>query len=171
MKRTLLILLAAASLTACETGGGTGGGPIISGGGNAAYSDQDFAWSQGGGGGSIDGALNYQGGPAAFTCGDVVLLPATPWSRARMRILYLSDNQAVLPAAEVHARTPPEASGNYAQYAKHATCDAGNHFSFTGLPDGTWFLITVATPVSGGDKVAVMRRVDVRGGNRHVNLP
>jgi hypothetical protein len=171
MKRTLLILLAAASLAGCETGVAPALGPVISSGGNAAFSDHDFAWSQGSGGGSIDGSLNYQGGPAAFTCSDVVLAPMTPWFRARMRVLYLSDSQAVVPVNDVRSRTPPESSGNYTQYARHAQCDGSNHFSFTGLPDGTWFLITVATPVGGGDKVAVMRRVDVRGGNRHVNLP
>lgn len=171
MKRTLLILLAAAGLAACGTTGPSGGGgPVVSN-SSAAFSDRDFAWSSAKGGDSIDGTLNYQGGPAAFTCSDVVLAPMTPWSRARMRILYLSDNQSVVKVDDVRARTPPEASGDYAQYARHAQCDAANHFSFTGLPDGAWFVITAATPVRGGDKMAVMRRVDTHGGNRHVNLP
>jgi hypothetical protein len=40
-------------------------------------------------------------------------------------------------------------------------CENGR-FAFTGLPDGSWFIIA---PVSaGGDRVVLMRRVETRGG-------
>jgi hypothetical protein len=172
MKHTLLIvlsLLGAATLAGCQSTGPSG--PSSGGGsGSEAFSDQDFGWSTAGGGDAVDGVLAYRGGPAAFTCGDVVLMPMTPWSRARMRILYGSDSSAVVSVSDVVARTPP-ASPDYRKYARHATCDAADHFNFGGLPDGAWFVITAATPVAGGDKLAIMRRVDTHGGVRHVNLP
>jgi hypothetical protein len=171
MKRTLLILLAAAGLVGCETTGPSNpvSGPSTAAPGSEAFSDQDFAWSTQGGGGSLDGNLTYKGGPSAYTCSSVVLMPLTPWSRARMRVLYGSDSAAVVNADDVRARTPP-GGPDYRKYAKFTTCDASNHFAFAGLPDGTWFVITAATPVGGGEQVAVMRRVDTHG-SRHVNLP
>ena len=50
-----------------------------------------------------------------------------------------------------------------ARYVRQAPCDATGHFSFTGLPDGAWYVITVASPVGGGVKMAVMRRVETDG--------
>jgi hypothetical protein len=83
-----------------------------------------------------------------------------------MMILYRSADGATLPAAEVRARTPPERSQDYSQFARRATCDAANHFVFAGLPDGAWFLITVAKPANpaAGQEVAIMRRVTIRKG-------
>ena len=49
---------------------------------------------------------------------------------------------------------------------KRATCDSGGRFSFAGLPDGGWFVVTIAKPVAGGGgpTLALMRRVMTRGG-------
>ena len=173
MKRTLTIVLAAAALAACETGGAAGppastgpSGPAYtppSGGGPEAFRDSDFGWSTGSGGGSIQGALGFKGASSHYTCQDVVLAPETPWSRARMRVLYLSTTAAAMPADDVRGRTPPEHSSDYAKYAKHASCDPAGHFSFSGLPSGAWYAITVATPDGGGTRMAVMRRVEVHG--------
>jgi len=173
MKRfaMLLGLAAAGILAGCQTQpGGPPGPPPPPVAGNESFSDQDFAWSTQAGGSSVDGLLTYQGGPGHFTCKDVVLIPRTAWSRRRMIILYGSDSQAAVSAAEVRTRTPSAPSGNYSQYVKHATCDAADHFSFGGLPNGGWFVITVATPVAGGDGVAVMRHVETRGGVTRVAL-
>jgi len=171
MKRTLLIVIAAAGLAACNTGGPSSpiSGPSTAPAGSEAFSDQDFAWSTVSGGDSLDGTVSYKGGPSAFTCSNVVLMPQTPWSRARMRVLYGSDNTAVVNADDVRARTP-QGGPDYRKYAKFATCDAANHFGFSGLPDGTWFVITAATPVGGGSQIAIMRRVETHG-SRHVTLP
>jgi len=180
MKRILIILAgatASVALAACNTGAGEGpsAGPAYtppSGGGGEAFRDSDFAWSTGSGGDSIDGVLAYKGGGGKFTCdgSDVVLAPDTPWSRARMRVLYLSTTGAAMPVDDVKERTPPEHSADYAKYARHATCDSANHFSFSGLPDGAWYVITVATPVAGGQKIAVMRHVGTHGGQQKVTL-
>lgn len=179
MKRTLTIVLAASALAACETGGGGPPPPVRpsgpaytppSAGRNEAFRDSDFEWSTRSGAGQIQGVLAYKGASGHYTCQDVVLAPETPWSRARMRVLYLSTTAAAMPADDVRARTPPEHGSEYARYARHANCDASGHFSFTGLPSGAWYAITVATPDGGGTRMAVMRRVEVHGDTVKVQL-
>jgi hypothetical protein len=180
MQRTLIIVLAMAALGACDTtsggaeaGGGPGPGPAYtppSRGGPESFQDSDFAWSQGQGGGSIDGVMAYRGGGGRYACQDVVLAPETPWSRARMRILYLSTSQATMPVDDVKSRTPPEHGAEYARYARHATCDGGGHFAFADIPNGAWYVITVAAPVGGGVRMAVMRRVEIDGDDVKVVL-
>lgn len=135
----------------------------------AAFRSADFAWSKAPGKNTIDGQLAYSPRGEAFTCANsaVVLTPETPWVRARMMILYNSDRYAALPAAEVRGRTPPERSQDYSDFVRRTTCDASGHFSFSGLPDGPWFVITVAKPTAGaaqGREMAIMRRVTLRNG-------
>jgi len=68
---------------------------------------------------------------------------------------------------ERSGRTPPERSQDYSAFVRRVTCDAQNHFAFSGLPDGAWFVITVAKPVTpgaAGRDVAIMRRVVLKGG-------
>jgi hypothetical protein len=136
---------------------------------SAAFRAADFAWSQAPGKGGIDGQLTYGAAGQAFTCAGsaVVLTPETSWVKRRMTILYNSDQAAALPAAEVRGRTPPERSQDYSAFVRRATCDAQSHFTFSGLPDGAWFVITVAKPVTPGAPgrdVAIMRRVVLRNG-------
>ncbi len=175
MKRIIAICLASAALAACQTGemGPTAPPPP-----SRAYPpppsasrlrESDFAWSRGAGYGGILGWMGYGGGAANYTCGDVVLLPETPWTEARMQRLYGSMMQAVLPVDQVRARSPSDAtdeaeSNTSAKYARHAQCNAADKFSFAGLPDGAWYLITVATPRTGGPKIALMKRVVTYGG-------
>jgi hypothetical protein len=176
MKRIVSALaaatLAAATLAACETAplGPPVPPPYLPppppG---AEFREQDFAWSTQPGAGRIDGVLAYGGG--GFTCTNVILAPETPWSRARMRTLYLSTTAAAEPADEVRARTPPEHAREYAAYAKVAHCDATGRFAFANLPDGGWYAITVANPVGGGGaRIAVMRHVVTAGGPVRVVL-
>ncbi|HEY2753465.1 hypothetical protein [Phenylobacterium sp.] len=136
----------------------------------AVFRPADFAWSQAPGKGGIDGQLTYGQSGQAFSCAAsaVVLTPETPWVKRRMLILYNSDQASILPAAEVRARTPPGSSQDYSAYVRRTTCDAAGHFTFAGLPDGSWFVITVAKPAAGGGPpgrdVAIMRRVTLKNG-------
>lgn len=136
--------------------------------GMAAFSTSDFAWSTAKGTGGIDGLLNYKASGVTYGCVDagVVLTPETPWVRRRMEILYRSADKATLPADEVRARTPPERSQDYSAFVKRATCDATGKFTFAGLPNGAWYVITVARPTGGakGVDMAIMRRVTIAGG-------
>jgi hypothetical protein len=147
--------------------------PIYHAGGDEDFREADFAWSRAPGAGAIDGVLTFHDGSARYSCRgrDVILTPETPWVRRRMYILYGSIDGAVVPADIVRARTPQTSSGDYASYARKTTCDGGNHFAFQGLPDGVWYVITLARPDDGSaGAVAIMRRVEVRGAARQLNL-
>ncbi len=128
----------------------------------------DFAWSQGIGRNAIVGKLAPQTGPMRYTCAGqtVVLTPETPWSRRRMLVLYKSETHSALPTAEVRARGPQAPPGDSEPYVRRAICDNADRFSFAGLPDGSWFAITIVKPVPGatGSSMALMRRVVTRGG-------
>ena len=177
MKRLALILLAAASLTACAEEPMGPSAPIASGpypmGSASVFRAEDFAWSTVAGGGSIVGSLGYRSAASRYSCqgGDVILTPETAWTRRRMVILYGSPQAAAVPLDIVRARTPSAPTGDYARFAKRTTCDGDNRFAFSGLPDGAWFVITLAKPVDApGETIAVMRRVETHGGQRSVTL-
>lgn len=160
-------------LAACETVAPSGPAPVYRPGAGEDFNEQDFSWSRAPGAGSIYGVLNYRSGDTVYSCRgrDVILTPETPWVRRRMFILYGSTDTAAIPADIVRARTPTSASGDYASYARKTTCDAANRFSFRGLPDGSWYVITLARPENGGPgSVAVMRRVVTHGAMRAVVL-
>jgi hypothetical protein len=179
MKRIVAICLAGAALAAC---GNEPMGPPVppppSPPPNAPpyapppgadnFRESDFTWSQGTGKSAIIGVMSYGGGPASYTCGDVVLLPETPWSADRTLALYLSGTETAVPASDVRARTPKDPTdqahaATYSRYARHAACNATNHFSFAGLPNGAWYIVTLAKPTAGGAPMAVMRRVATYG--------
>lgn len=175
MKRIASVIAALVALSACETG--PSGPPIASPGypppppPASLFRDQDFAWSTQPGTGSIDGVLAYRGDGGAYTCNDVILAPETPWSRARMHALYLSATAADVPVDQVRARTnEDEQAREYQRYARRTRCDAAGRFVFEGLPDGGWFVITVATPAAGGARMAIMRRLTTGGGPVRVVL-
>ena len=131
------------------------------------FRPEDFSWSAVPGRNRIDGRLIYRQGATRYTCSGagVVLTPETPWTRRRMSILYSSPDAAALPADEVRARTPSAPNDDYSSFVRRTTCDAADRFSFSNLPDGAWFVITVARPqAGGGESIAIMRRVVTRGG-------
>lgn len=175
MKTRLLIAAVAplALLAACATptGGPGGSGPAA----GTTFRPTDFTWATQPGRGGIQGRLAYRQGQMRFTCAGagVVLTPETPWTRRRMTILYKSPAAAALPVDEVRARTPSAPNDDYSAFVRRTTCDANDQFSFSGLPDGGWFVIGVARPPAGANAVtmAVMRRVEIRGGRMvDVNL-
>ena len=128
----------------------------------------DFAWSQTAGHNAIMGRLAVQTGPVHYTCtgSTVVLTPETPWSRRRMIVLYKSDLRSALPTNEVRGRAPQAPPGDSDPFVRRATCDAADHFSFANLPDGAWYVVTLAKPAAGaaGESMALMRRVVTKGG-------
>jgi hypothetical protein len=169
MKRQLATVAAFLTLSACATSEGPPAPAAASAPrpGSAAFSVSDFVWSTNAGKGQIDGQVVYSDKDTAFSCAaaGVILTPETPWVRRRMKILYNSENTAALPAGEVRKRTPPERSQDYSKYVRRTTCDAAGRFSFSGLPDGAWFVITVVRPIKGGagQEIALMRRVTTKG--------
>jgi len=134
---------------------------------SSTFRAEDFAWSTESGHGAITGRVAYRQGGSRYSCAHatVVLTPETPWTRHRMGILYQSTEAAAQPAEDVRARTPSAPAGDYSAFVRRTTCDAANRFSFTGLPDGAWYAITIAKPASGeGPGVALMKRVVTHAG-------
>lgn len=135
--------------------------------GEPMFRASEFAWSMQPGGASILGRMAVPKTGTRYTCqgASVILTPDTPWSRRRMEVLYLSSERAALPADEVRARTSEAPPGDSTPFIKRTTCDATDHFAFAGLPDGVWFVITIAKPAhGGGPSLALMRRVTTKGG-------
>jgi hypothetical protein len=172
MKSCVLLTLSAFALASCAEGMMGGAAPAP-----AAYEPaspaasvfdaRDFAWSTASGTASISGTLTYHRGQVRYTCqgSDVLLTPETAWSRRRMIILYGSAESAAAPVSIVRARTPSAGAGDYARFVRRTTCDETNHFSFRGLPDGAWFVITLGKPVDqAGEAMALTRRVETHGG-------
>jgi len=161
-------LVSGAVLSACAP---TVGPPSRSamGGPSPSFRADDFAWSTGMGGNGLTGRLTYKAGTARYTCANssVILTPETPWTRQRMQALYRSTERAALPADEVRARTPAAPpGGDYSAFVRRTTCDATDRYSFSGLPNGAWYVITIGRPVAepNGASVALMRRVVTRSG-------
>jgi hypothetical protein len=167
-----LASVCALALAACATTDGPPSATPVRPSANAPatmeFKTSDFAWSAAPGKGRIDGQLSYKSNGKAYSCATtgVVLTPEIPWTRRRMEILYTSAETATLPVSDVRGRTPPGRSADYSAFVKRAACDAAGRFSFTGLPDGGWFVITVAKPVDpgAGQDMAIMRHVKVRDG-------
>ena len=129
----------------------------------AVFQPQDFAWSAAGGQGAVNGRVDYREGGQVFGCvGSVGLTPDTPYTRGRFQTLYGSTTAAAIPASVVRARTVADPNADYQQYVREAPCQDGR-FSFTGLPDGSWFVIAPVR-AEGGEPIALMRRVTTRGG-------
>jgi hypothetical protein len=179
MQRFLIVVLSALVLASCAQGPTGPGGTAASdyeppsAAGNT-FEVRDFAWSTAKGDSSISGALTYHQGAARFSCqgSDVLLTPETPWSRRRMIVLYGSASVAAAPVSIVRARTPSAGAGDYARFVRRTTCDSASHFSFNGLPNGSWFVITVGKSIEGaGEPVAVTRRVETHGGPVNMSLP
>ena len=131
----------------------------------AGFRASDFAWSTDHGSSTVRGLVDYTQGGRHYACaGQAVLTPDAPYSRRRIEQLYGSTERATLPVSEVRSRQANRPSDDYSAYVRKAVCDAGGHFVFSGLPGGVWFVIVVAEPPGGGPSMALMRRVDTRGG-------
>jgi hypothetical protein len=180
MKRLVLLAAALIGLASCEEAplGPVGlGGPSPSADQGlppaAPFDPRDFAWSTAPGQDTLIGALAYRRSGLPYGCEgeDVLLIPDAPWSRRRMIILYGAANGAAVPVSIVRARTPSAPPGDYARFVRRTTCDAQGRFAFQGLPDGVWYVVTVAKPLDvAGEAMAITRRIELHGGSRSVTL-
>jgi hypothetical protein len=137
----------------------------------APFRASDFTWSTSPGQDRVAGHLAFGRGSYSCAGAGVVLTPETPWVRQRMQSLYGATTGAALPVAQVRARTPT-ASENYSSFVRSTTCDAQSRFNFQGLPNGAWYLITVAHSVvtPKGEDMAIMRRIESYDGTLQIEL-
>ena len=135
---------------------------------DGAFRAGDFAWSKATGQGALVGSVVFRNGPTRYSCAGatVVLTPETNWSRNRMTVLYQSAQGAAQPVDEVRARVAAAPAGDSDPYVRRAICDTTSRFSFAGLPDGAWYVVTIAKPLPGqtGPSMALMRRVTTHAG-------
>jgi hypothetical protein len=159
-------LLAACESVPMDRGFGPGPGP---GPASGVFRADDFAWSTTSGSASIDGRIDYRRNGRVFDCtGSVGLTPDTPYTSARFRTLYGSTDRAAIPEAIVRARTVADPNADYRSYVRSTTCENGR-FTFSGLPDGGWFII-VPVSAEGEDRIVLMRHVYTRSGRVSVTL-
>lgn len=163
--RALLALAgAAALLAACATTPMSGPAPAPS----SAFSVEQFGWSAAVGQNSIEAQVASGVNGVPFACiGSAGLTPDTPYTRARFLTLYGSTERAQLPAATVRARTVEDAQADYRSFVRSEACEA-NRFTFSNLPEGSWYVI-VPVKAGDGEVTVLMRRVQTRG-NRAVQL-
>jgi hypothetical protein len=170
MKRTLLAVSVCLALGACETENGPpppSPPPEAPPAPPPAFRAKDFAWSAERGTSSIRGQVAFMQSGERFSCSGqaVILTPDTPYSRNRIASLYGSTVKAALPVNEVRSRQERRPSADYSAFVRKGVCDTQNRFAFQGLPAGGWFIIVLAQPTgSGGESMALMRRVDTHAG-------
>jgi len=163
---TVLAVAATLGAAACAPTTGPVGLPVVE---DSSFDATDFAWSTRTGSGSIDGRVDFRPGGVAYRCsGSVGLVPDTPYTRARFRQLYGSTDRAAVPEEVVRARNVPDPNADYRAFTRSDACSE-NAFDFSGLPDGSWFLIAPVTGADGG-RFVLMRRVTTRGGPVSVSL-
>jgi hypothetical protein len=163
MKRLLLILTVSATAAACSSLPPPPPPPMEAGPGPVAFDARQFAWSNRPGTASIRGTVSAAG----YSCAGskVVLTPDAPFSRQRIFNLYGSIDHAAVPVSVVRGRQVAKASGDYSTFVRTAECGPDNHFAFTGLPAGGWFIIVAAEPAGDrGEPMAMLRRVVIKKG-------
>lgn len=159
-----LIVMAGAALAACATPAPSGPAAPAS----TAFNPADFAWSAASGRAAIHGRVAFAPEGVAHACvASAGLTPDTPYTRARFQTLYGSTERAAVPVSVVRSRDVPDPNSDYRSFVRSIPC-TDNHFSFTDLPDGSWFVIV---PVRAGsaEPIALMQRVQTRAG-RPVNV-
>jgi hypothetical protein len=133
-----------------------------------------FDWSAAQGANSLRGSVAYATKASGhFTCADgsVALTPAAPASAQRTDQLYGSTEHAIASVETVRSRSAGMEEPAYARYVRATKCDEHGRFSFSGLPDGEWFLIVRAKPARGhGDDVVIMQRVQTQDASNQVLL-
>ncbi|OYX29861.1 MAG: hypothetical protein B7Y99_12420, partial [Caulobacterales bacterium 32-69-10] len=105
----------------------------------------------------------------AWSCAGqaVALMPETSYSRGRMMALYGSADRSLQTVAQVRARSAANPGADYSQFVRSTSCDPSDTFTFSGLPDGAYFIIArvrQTRPANGGGEMVVMQRVELRGG-------
>jgi hypothetical protein len=130
---------------------------------------EEFAWSTQHGNNALAVTMAYRPGGQLWSCAGQTeaLMPETSYSRSRILTLYGSAERAVLDTTTVRARSAANTGADYGQYVRTAACDAQDMFSFTGLPDGAYFVIAQVhqvRPANPAGQKVVMQRVEVAGG-------
>jgi hypothetical protein len=114
----------------------------------ARFNPAEVAWFSAAGTNTLGGtAIIRSDNGGAKTCAalEVMLIPVSAYASERMRALYGSDREGFNP---ILLGRPADFGGDdpgYLAAARSTRCDARGRFSFTGLPDGDYFVVAVVT--------------------------
>ena len=145
----------------------------------SVFDVDDAAWSTGPGRNSVRGFATHNTlTNAGRTCASlpVRLVPDSSYARLRFQELYGSEVAGVSTGPNFNAYGPEKSDPRYLNVARVANCDSQGNFSFEGVPDGTWYVLSVdnmrsqhgANPPGS----ALFKRIQVREGQTlEVTLP
>jgi hypothetical protein len=161
MKRTCGILIAM-SLAACV------GEPVTL---TSSFDPEAVRWAKETGTNEITGQafLRQQGGGVVTCAGErVTLIPSSPYSTERIRAAYGNGPSGV--ARFMFGTRLPEPDPGFTGTHRTATCDAQGSFSFSGLPDGDYYLVTRVMWTVGNriipEGAGLMHEASLRDGQR-----
>lgn len=154
MSRRLALVLCAALLAGCVAT------PQI----QSTFNPAEAAFIHKPGRGSITGQafLRRNDGVVVYAAGSrVTLIPRTTYSSERMQALYGGNRIAPLWRASI-----PEPAG-YSSYVREEKADGEGKFSFSGLADGEYYVVTTVYWMAGYNQQGgyLMEPVTIRGGN------
>ena len=145
----------------------------------SVFDVDDVAWSTGSGTNSVRGFATHNTlTNAGRTCASlpVRLVPDSSYARLRFQELYGSDVAGVSTGPNFNIYGPEKSDPRYLNVSRVSSCDSQGNFSFDGVPDGTWFILSTDNTRSqyGANPPgsAIFKRVEVRGGQTaEVTLP
>ncbi|KKC24906.1 hypothetical protein WP12_16920 [Sphingomonas sp. SRS2] len=136
-----------------------------------AWADSDVAWAAVDGRNTVTGTalLRTRGGePRTCAALEVTLVPQSAYADERISRIYGVDQQGY---RDVHSyprlEEPPV---GYIRSTRTTRCDGQGYFQFDGVPDGSYYVISIVTWTVPGRYVAqtqggaLMAKVSVKGG-------
>lgn len=136
--KILLGAIAVLALTACsETNPRYHSRPV--------FDVDDVAWSTAPGRNSVRGtAVHKTLARSSRTCASlpVRLVPDSSYARLRFHELYGSEEAGESTGPNFNAYGPERSDPRYLNVARVANCDSQGNFSFEGIPDGTWYVLS-----------------------------
>ena len=132
-------------------------------------------WARKSGANTVSGIALIKAGDTSHTCAgqSANLIPDTAYARARMTAIFGNATKGMRAAslgAEKFERDDPL----YVSTLRTTRCDPSGSFSFSRVPDGTWYVTTSvkwqgASQIEGG---SMMQRVELRDRRQmRVSLP
>lgn len=145
----------------------------------SVFDVDDVAWSTGQGGNSVRGFATHNTlTSAGRTCASlpVRLVPDSSYARLRFQELYGSEVAGVSTGPNFNAYGPEKSDPRYLNVGRVTNCDRQGNFSFEGVPDGIWFVLSVdnARSQHGANPPgsATFKRIQVKEGQTlEVTLP
>lgn len=138
---------------------------------SSTFSPSSVAWFNTKGTGSIEGQAFFQtrGGQPRTCAGlQIFLEPQSAYGDERLLAIYGSLNSGYVPAALTRVQFVPDDPA-YKQAMKTSVCDAQGNFSFTNLPPGKYYVVSVIAwnvpGTYGLDGGALMKSVSLDAGD------